>query len=113
MTEYRSRTVFRRSVMRDGRSIEREFIWTTGAEGSLAVYRGLVDAYTGEVLDEVWLTRSGQVRARSAPRREASELSAPDGDEAVFVETVVAASPGSHDDVVEDGRGDRALSGQR
>jgi hypothetical protein len=29
----------------------------------LAVYRGLVDAYTGEVLDEVWLTRSGLVRS--------------------------------------------------
>jgi hypothetical protein len=63
MTEYRSWTVFRRSITRDGLSIEREFIWTTGAEKTLAVYRGLVDAYTGEVLDEVWLTRSGLVRS--------------------------------------------------
>lgn len=102
-------TVFRRSVTQDGLSVEREFVWAVDSEEGLPVRRTVIDAYSGEILDEMSLTQSGEVRSHSTHPRRGGRSSAPDGDEAALVEAVVATPTRSNSDVIEDGGDDRML----
>ena len=102
--------ITRRIVLGDGRWIVRELAWHIEQQDDGRVLRRtLIDRTTGEILDAVWVDDDGRVRPYSAPPR---RLDAPDGVDSVGVETVVSATAGADDDVIEDGGDDRPLPGQ-
>ena len=106
-----SEVVFRRLIAPDGlTTVERTFIWRIERNDGRDTRYTLVDADTGEILDDVWLDERGQVQAYEAPRQLSDT---PDRNNAVGFEAVVATATRADHRVVENCRDDRALTGQR
>ncbi len=110
MIEVRIETVYSRVPARDRlTTLERVLIWRTITVEGVTVRRTLIEAATGEVLDDAWLDESGRVCSYSVPR--SARLDPPDGRYPAWVEAVVPAASRADDRVVEHGRDDRALTG--
>jgi hypothetical protein len=113
VTTWRSWPVFRRSITKDGRSIEREFMWFVELDLVFPVRRIVIDALTGEIIDEVWMDDEGRIRSYTAPRpSRIGESDPPDRGQSRFVEAVEPPLARRDDEVVENGGDDGALSGQ-
>jgi hypothetical protein len=96
-------------------TVARTFVWRFGRGGGQTLRRTLVDADSGELIDDVWLDEDGRVRvmvgAEGAPAPAMSD--APDRGDPIGVELVVATSAGADHCMVEHGRDDRLLPRQR
>jgi hypothetical protein len=113
VTTWRSWPAFRRSIQKDGASIEREFMWFVELDVVLPVRRIVIDALTGEIIDEVWLDETGRVRSYCAPKRpRIGQSDPPDRGQSRLVEAVEPTLTRPDDEVVEDGGDDGSLSGQ-
>jgi hypothetical protein len=97
----------RRSSLKDGYSVEREYVWVVELDVVLPVRRMVIDAMTGEIFDEVWTDEAGRVQSYST--RRSRESNAPDRGQPGLVETVVPTSPRADDQMVEDGGDDGSL----
>jgi hypothetical protein len=107
VTTWRSWPTFRRSTRKDGQSVEREFVWFVEQDIGLPIRRFVIDGYTGEILDEVWIDDTGRVRSYSARRSDP-----PDRRESSLVEAVVPAPSRSDDRVIQNGGDDGSLARQ-
>jgi hypothetical protein len=113
VTTWRSWPVFRRSIKKHGRGIEREFIWFVELDIVFPVRRIVIDALTGEIIDEVWLDDEGRVRSYSAPRpSRMGKSDPPNRGQSRLVEAVEPPLARPDDEVIEDGGDDGSLSGQ-
>ncbi|MGZ4397916.1 MAG: hypothetical protein ACXVZ1_05800 [Gaiellaceae bacterium] len=87
---------------------EVELVWEAVFVDLVPVVRTLIDAESGEILDEVGLDGSGRVASYEATVV-ARRSEAPDGLETVGVEPVQTRLAAADDQVIEDGGDDRAL----
>jgi hypothetical protein len=114
VTRVSSEVVFRRLRGPDGlTTVERTFIWRIERNDERDTRYVLLDADTGEILDDVWLDERGRVRSWSVETRPLPRSDAPDRGDSVRIKAVVTSTAGANHGVIEHRGDDRALAGQR